>query len=492
MVVKELSAIRDQLQLQLSSLSKKEAELKKRESAVICKEEQILKQMESLEEKQSCIKKRESALLEVEECVSACQLSIEKCIEEEIQKSLKSNRSIARKLEEDYYRAKKDNNRLKAGLASICSINEKLKEQLKAEKLRCSSMEQKVSALQGRLVCLRVKHAPRCKQQPPQQPPAQPEVSKSSPNGVKKDLHTENQSKVFQLLVLTNLCMQKYDLQANEQQELLVHHLMQWATEVLATINCDSKKTLSSDVLCSTTFSLLGNCFSSIPVEHHHTCLRFICRAILHINPKTKSLLSSSLRRIGELCAASAIGTQSHGVKLPPHSLCNSLDIRVRLLSCLVILQTLTQVDAVNLAMQALKCDLRQTNVQGEFISFGGVQALFMFLTPAPKLYVLCGGALDIFILLSSDSGLKQLLNDKWFGAAATLIQDDNFPTLQLEKLSILLQRLSSTRHSRTLFNKYAIAPKLNSLMASKNPLTLTSFIHLNISSTLTNLTDEL
>ena len=215
-----------------------------------------------------------------------------------------------------------------------------------------------MSALQGRLVCLRVKHAPRCKQQPPQQPPAQPEVSKSSPNGVKKDLHTENQSKVFQLLVLTNLCMQKYDLQANEQQELLVHHLMQWATEVLATINCDSKKTLSSDVLCSTTFSLLGNCFSSIPVEHHHTCLRFICRAILHINPKTvssiilyrlnvyfsqKSLLSSSLRRIGELCAASAIGTQSHGVKLPPHSLCNSLDIRVRLLSCLVILQTLTQ-----------------------------------------------------------------------------------------------------------------------------------------------------
>ena len=122
------------------------------------------------------------------------------------------------------------------------------------------------------------------------QAPAQPKVSKLSPSEVQKDLHTENQSKV---------------LQGNEQQESLVHHLMQWATEVLATINYDSKKTLSSDVLCSTTFSLLGNNFPNIPVEHHYAYLRFICRAILHISPKTVSC--AAIYFAGLICTFSEI-----------------------------------------------------------------------------------------------------------------------------------------------------------------------------------------
>ena len=43
--------------------------------------------------------------------------------------------------------------------------------------------------------------------------------------------------------------------------------------------------------------------------------------------------------------------------------------------------------------------------VQVEFISFGGVKTLLSYVCPSPKLQVLCGTTLDIFILLSSDCG---------------------------------------------------------------------------------------
>lgn len=101
---------------------------------------------------------------------------------------------------------------------------------------------------------------------------------------------------------------------------------------------------------------------------------------------KQKSLLNSSLRRIGEVCAASLTGTHSYPLKLSQrdHVFCSSCDIKIRVLSCLLILQTISQgmlqfctacvlrssdfaVDAVNLALQNLKCDLRQTGVSCNF-----------------------------------------------------------------------------------------------------------------------------
>ena len=129
------------------------------------------------------------------------------------------------------------------------------------------------------------------------------------------------------------------------------------------------------------------------------------------------------------MCAASLSGrgAQSYSVKLsrPNDVFCSSNDIRIRVLSALIILQTISQgipaklsdhpvgyshpnfsaVNTINEALQILKHDLRQTEVQRDFIGFGGVQALLSFAGPSAKLRVLCGAALDIFVLLSSESG---------------------------------------------------------------------------------------
>lgn len=85
------------------------------------------------------------------------------------------------------------------------------------------------------------------------------------------------------------------------------------------------------------------------------------------------------------MCAASLSGKgiQSYSVKLPrPNDIfCSSNDVRIRILSALIILQTIGHgitlysfkssdlvlfffaVNAINEALQILKCDLRQTDV---------------------------------------------------------------------------------------------------------------------------------
>lgn len=102
--------------------------------------------------------------------------------------------------------------------------------------------------------------------------------------------------------------------------------------------------------------------------------------------------------------------------------------------------------------------------VQAEFVLFGGIPALLPYLSSASKLQVQCEAALDIFVLLSSDSGkwhslvdhrhscfcffvgLSHLLTKEWFSAVAGVFREGVFPPTQLEKIGILLQRLSTFR----------------------------------------------
>ena len=84
-------------------------------------------------------------------------------------------------------------------------------------------------------------------------------------------------------------------------------------------------------------------------------------------------MLSPSLRRIGEEVyhEASPVGGdktgESEGALSPPTSVCQakgcfmgSQDLRVRVLSCLVALSTLTRVDCLAHVMVALKIELKE------------------------------------------------------------------------------------------------------------------------------------
>lgn len=75
--------------MQQCALAKKETELRERENAVSHRETIAGDMMVVLKDRESAQQKREELLLEVERGITACHISIENCIEQEVQEYLK-------------------------------------------------------------------------------------------------------------------------------------------------------------------------------------------------------------------------------------------------------------------------------------------------------------------------------------------------------------------------------------------------------------------
>lgn len=143
----------------------------------------------------------------------------------------------------------------------------------------------------------------------------------------------------------------------------LVHELLWWVSKALPAIPRDIKdKELSPDILCTSTFSLMSVLLPCLPIQYHATCLQFLCEMLLSVSSKTvslfykcaqslssdflqKLLLASSLRRIGEVFVSSLVDTplKSSKVSTLENYFCRSSECRIRVLSCLVILQIITR-----------------------------------------------------------------------------------------------------------------------------------------------------
>ena len=129
----------------------------------------------------------------------------------------------------------------------------------------------------------------------------------------------------------------------------MVYNMVQWA--VIALEGHVQETNELCNVLCTSTFSLLGVLLPATSPKHHLTYLQFFCLALLHASPKAvssscvqiydlsqflqKTSVNSSLRRIGEVCAHN-------------ECFCTSSDVRTRILSSLLILHSTAQGEMSN------------------------------------------------------------------------------------------------------------------------------------------------
>lgn len=148
----------------------------------------------------------------------------------------------------------------------------------------------------------------------------------------------------------------------------------------------------------------------------------------------------------------------------------------VRMLSCLIILRTLTQADYINNVYEILRGDLRDDNLKKLFLNYYGTWTIIkwcklsnkvrpIFCSPNLKSikYIKCvlkhflGCSIDTYLQLSSDwEYLKLFLescsNETWFSHIAVIMKStglQNGVKLELtllEKLSVMLQKLSKIR----------------------------------------------
>ncbi|XP_071362019.1 coiled-coil domain-containing protein 138-like isoform X2 [Trachinotus anak] len=231
--------------------------------------------------------------------------------------------------------------------------------------------------------------------------------------------------------------------------------------------------------------------------------LRLIYWALRYKDNSTQHVaLSATLRRIGEevsKLAAHSTVLQSENPDLPKSCgeaagtfrkwpLYRSPCPHTRILSILIILRTVTQADVLAQVLDSLHAELMSEESRGLFIHYGGVCVLLTVLRASR------GGLhtpIDILMQLTEQSRylnpfLEACSSEEFFRTASQLLKNPRLELPLLEKLSILLQKLSSIRKNRRLFELSSLHHQIQELY-HKTSHTHT-FLCLNLRSILLNI----
>ncbi|XP_037644795.1 coiled-coil domain-containing protein 138-like [Sebastes umbrosus] len=258
-------------------------------------------------------------------------------------------------------------------------------------------------------------------------------------------------------------------------------------------------------------------CLKVLPLladQLHHTpqsetdlllnLLRLIHWALRHMDSSTQHVaLSATLRRIGEEVSKPPAQLTVHQAEDPdlPKSCsgaaggpCRSWPLyrspcpQTRILSTLILLRTVTQADVLAQALDSLRTELMSEESRGLFIHYGGVCVLLAMLRAGR------GGRhtpVDILVQLTEQSRylnpfLEACSCEEFFRTASQLLKNPRLELPTLEKLSILLQKLSNIRKNRRLFELSSLHLQIQELNHNANHTH--TFLCLNFRSILHNL----
>ncbi|XP_034550402.1 coiled-coil domain-containing protein 138-like isoform X2 [Notolabrus celidotus] len=231
--------------------------------------------------------------------------------------------------------------------------------------------------------------------------------------------------------------------------------------------------------------------------------LRVINLVLGHMDSTTLHVaLSATLRRIGEqVSKLSAPSTMSEDPDRHKYCSvaaaagpCRSWPLyrspcpHTRILSTLIVFRTVTQADVLAQALDSLHTELMSEESRGLFIHYGGVCVLLSMLQAGR------GGLhtpVDILMQLTEQSRylntfLESCSCEEFFHTASRLLKNPRLELSSLEKLSILLQKLSSIRKNRRLFEVSSLHLQLQELYHRTNRTH--TFLRLNLRSILHHL----
>ncbi|XP_028248937.1 coiled-coil domain-containing protein 138 isoform X2 [Parambassis ranga] len=230
--------------------------------------------------------------------------------------------------------------------------------------------------------------------------------------------------------------------------------------------------------------------------------LRLIYLALRQLDNSTQHVvLSATLRRIGEeVSKPSAQSTMlSEDPELPKSCTETAGSFRswplyrspcphTRVLSILIILCTVTQVDVLAQTLRSLRTEMMCEVSRGLYIHYGGVHVLLECLRSGRAgLHT----PIDILMQLTE---LSRYLNgfleacscEEFFRAASQLLTNPRLELPSLEKFCVLLQKLSSIRTNRHLFELSSLHVQIKELHQKTSPSH--TFLCLNLRSILHNL----
>ncbi|XP_028406422.1 coiled-coil domain-containing protein 138-like [Dendronephthya gigantea] len=245
----------------------------------------------------------------------------------------------------------------------------------------------------------------------------------------------------------------------------------------------------------------LADLISYIPTVNPdvmHPLLKFVYSVMLYMEHSPhvtqKSVLVSTFRRMGEeLYKPEAIKHREGKIdgrrsKMTDEIYIRSPNMDERMLSTLIILKTISRADYLSHTFEVLKSDLREQEGKRLFINHNGINVIMAFMKPKN---VLLESAIDVTLQMSMESDvvtefLIRCSTSNFFNVCTNLLQEKGLQLKIVEKLSIILQRLSKIRNNRRYFEAFQLVPVMHELLRLND--TDNAFLSLNLRSVLVNL----
>ncbi|XP_019682495.3 coiled-coil domain-containing protein 138 isoform X4 [Felis catus] len=230
----------------------------------------------------------------------------------------------------------------------------------------------------------------------------------------------------------------------------------------------------------------------------HQPFVKFIYWSLRQLDAGTQhSTMTSTLRRLGEDIFKGVVtkGIQDnsldHSVENKPKTAAffKSSNLPLRFLSTLIVLKTVTQADYLAQAFDSLCLDLKTDEGKILFLEYQAVPVILNHLRISSK--GLLSNVIDSLLQMTVESKslqpfLEACSNTLFFRTCSVLLRTPKLDLQILEKLSIILQKLSKIKSNKKLFELFTIHLMLQEMQRTTHPEH--AFLCINLNSTLFNL----
>ncbi|XP_067560077.1 coiled-coil domain-containing protein 138 isoform X2 [Pseudorca crassidens] len=226
----------------------------------------------------------------------------------------------------------------------------------------------------------------------------------------------------------------------------------------------------------------------SARARHHHP------QCEVHIRHST---MTSTLRRLGEDIFKGVVtkGLQGnsfeHSGESKPKTAAffKSSSLPLRFLSTLIVLKTVTQADYLAQAFDSLCLDLKADEGKSLFLEYQAVPVVLSHLKISSKGLLSC--VVDSLLQMTVESRFLQPFLQVcscslFFRTCSVLLRGPKLDLHILEKLSIILQKLSKIKSNKKLFELFTVHLMLQEIQRTTHPEH--AFLCINLNSTLFNL----
>ncbi|XP_041940327.1 coiled-coil domain-containing protein 138-like isoform X1 [Alosa sapidissima] len=381
----------------------------------------------------------------------------------------------------------KESKRLKSSFVTIKDLNESMKKQLTDLGEQKKKLEDQLKKVQARLQNLQRKYDYAVAHKGQGNVCPKIELKPSRPDKTDKTVPAVKLAKI----------------PGSSTSGKLLALLLDWVldSQLVQTVEGDGKSSPFLLDMPPSATSLHERCAKTLPVlteqlqqaTETHSPLQLLLLKVSYwslrqLDQSSQTPLTSTLRRLGEEMTKGSLDP-SVPSKSRPCPLFKTPCLHTRFLSTLIILKTISQVDTLAQALEALLVELRTEEGQALFLHYQAlpvVSALLRGGSPG-----LLASALDILMLMCGESWmqtrfLEACSTEDFFRTASLLLRNPRLELPLLEKVTMLLQRLSAIRKNKRLFEAFSLHLVLQEKYRTVDPLH--TFLRINLSSILFNL----